>query len=409
MRTRAGLRLAATSLIAGSAMVSVAVLPAAIAHAGPARAAKGTPTGGLLATLSNPDASAADLFGASVAVSGTIAAVGAGGADSGAGAAYIYTKGQSGWSPTPAVTLADPQTTANDEFGDAVAVSGTTLVVGAKGADDGAGIVYIYVKGASGWPSAPTATLSDPESTALDDFGDAVAASGKTVIVGAEGIDSRAGAAWIYTGSDADWNGVAVSDPGATANDSFGWSVAASGSTAVVGAKGSDDGAGASYIYVKGSSGWAATPTDTLADPEATVGDAFGYSVAVSGKTVVVGSYGTHDDSGSLYIYTKVRSGWPFAPTAILSDPGSTANEDFGWSVAVAGSTVVVGAVGAGSGGVSWIFTERHSDWYGVERSDPVATTGDLFGDSVAASGRAVTVGSSSGGANDGGAYIYSG
>jgi hypothetical protein len=131
--------------------------------------------------------------------------------------------------------------------------------------------------------------------------------------------------------------------------------------------------------------------------------------VAVSGKTAVVGSNGAHNDSGALYIYAEVHSVWSFAPADILSDPGSTANDDFGWSVAVAGATVVVGAVGADSAGVAWIFTEHRSDWDGIERSDPVAATGDLFGDSVAASGKTVTVGSSSGGANDGGAYIYNG
>ena len=73
------------------------------------------------------------------------------------------------------VTLEDPSATPNDIFGSAVARSGdgvgATTVVGAPSFNDRAGAAYIYVKGTSGWPTTPTATLADPAATPFDAFG----------------------------------------------------------------------------------------------------------------------------------------------------------------------------------------------------------------------------------------------
>ncbi|MFZ0666800.1 MAG: hypothetical protein WAM97_13690 [Acidimicrobiales bacterium] len=219
-------------------------------------------------------------------------------------------------------TLDDPGSTPNAFFGDSVAESGSgpgsTLIVGAFGTDSYAGSAYIYVKGSSGWPTTPDATLTDPPATANDDFGYSVAISGDTAVVGAAGVVSPSGP---------------ISSPGAA------------------------------YIYVKGSSGWPTTPTATLADPAGTSNDVFGYSVAVSSKTVVVGAPRTHFSEGATYIYTRVASGWPAMPTSTLADPGNNDSDEFGNSVAVSGKTVVVGTPGAGSNsGAAYVYVKGSSD-----------------------------------------------
>ena len=178
------------------------------------------------------------------AVAGTTVIVGAPGTSSTAGAAYIYTKGASGWSNTPILRLADPAATAGDEFGIAVGVSRCVCADRGRrptGTDSGTGAAYIYVKGSSGWSKTPTATLSDPGATADDEFGESAAVAGRTVVVGAEGTNSFAGTA---------------------------------------------------YIYVNGASGWPTTPTAVVSDPAATPGDYFGFSVAVTvaGPSVIVGA-----------------------------------------------------------------------------------------------------------------------
>ncbi len=181
---RAGLRVMAISVIAGLTTFSVAVLPACTGAA--SSPSTPTPNSALLATLHDPAATVGDYFGVSVAVSGTTAVIGAHGTKSHAGTAYIYVKGASGWPTTPTRTLQDPAATADDYFGVSVAVSGTTAIIGAEGTKSNQGAAYIYVKGASGWPTKPTTTLSDPAATSGDYFGAPVVVSGKTAIIGAE-------------------------------------------------------------------------------------------------------------------------------------------------------------------------------------------------------------------------------
>jgi FG-GAP repeat len=348
--------------VTGVSVLLVAVVPATSASAASSATVRITPFDALLATLADPAANSADFFGYSVAVSGMAAVVGATDSESGDGAAYIYVKGASGWPTKPITKLKDPAATGGDLFGNSVAVSGATAVVGAYGATSAAGAAYIYVKGASGWPTKPTTKLKDPAATSGDLFGNSVAVSGTTALVGAYGTGtiSDAGAAYIYVRSASGWPtkpAATLKDPAATADDSFGDSVAVSGTTAVVGAFGTKSSAGAAYIYVKGASGWPKTPTTKFSDPANKRGDAFGYSVAVSGTTAVVGAYTTTSVSGAAYVYVKGASGWPTTPTTKLKDPAATSGDFFGDSVAVSGTTAVVGAYGTTSdAGVAYIY-----------------------------------------------------
>jgi hypothetical protein len=258
--------------VAGVLVLLVALIPAASASAAAPTSPPIAPRGSLLATLNNPGSPYE--FGYSVAVSGNTAVVGAPYSGSNdAGVAYIYVKAGSEWPTTPTTTLLDPGAVEADSFGYSVSVSGKTVVIGAQGVNSNAGAVYIYVKGASGWPTTPTTTLSDPGATAGDSFGTSVAVSGRAVLVGAPGISSNAGAAFIYEKSALGWPTTpttSLSDPGATAGDVFGASVAVWDVTAVVGADQLlNPGPGAAYIYVNGASGWPTTPTARALGPDA--------------------------------------------------------------------------------------------------------------------------------------------
>ena len=142
----------------------------------------------------------------------------------------------------------------------------------------------------------------------------------------ADGADS--GAAYVFTRNEGVWDdGVKLTASGGAAYDNFGISVAVDGDTVVVGAPG-NDGAGADsgsvYVFVKPTGGWAtstetaSTETAKLTASDGAALDYFGYSVAVDGDTVLVGAYQDDDeendseDSGSAYIFTKPNSsgGW---------------------------------------------------------------------------------------------------
>jgi hypothetical protein len=264
-----------------------------------------------------------------------------GGINARVGVAYVYLKGAAGWPATPTATLQDPASNAGDEFGDSVAVTRTTAVIGAPGTNGSAGAAYIYVKGGTGWPASPTATLQDPAASAHDSFGNSIAVWGDTVIVGAPFTRKYVGAAYIYVLGAAGWPTtptVTLQDPAANTYDArFGWSVAVSVNTAVVGAIGSKEmgigpSSGAAWTYPKGAAGWPTSPTANLY-PVSQSGAVFGYSLAMSATTVMVGEPGTL--LPVVWIYHKGGSGWHTSPNVL------------GRSVAISGTTAIVGLYGS--------------------------------------------------------------
>ncbi len=398
----------ALSLVFGGAMT---VLPVTTVSATPRATAASTPVGALVATLHDPAAATNDYFGV-VAVSGTTAVVGDDSANSGAGAAYIYVKGTTRWPTTPTVTLHDPAATANG-FGEAVAVSGSTIVVGAFGSNSNTGAAYIYVKGTADWPTTPTVTLQDPAATENDYFGYAVAVSGSTMVVSAVPLGippgSNSAAAYVYDEGTSGWPTAPTAtllDPIGLAADTFGWSVAISGTTVVVGASGTSSNAGAAYLYVKGTSDWPTKPTVTLQNPTPTATYLFGWSVAVSGTTAVIGAACSATCAATAFIYLKSGGRWQTTPVAGPHLPGSVGSQ-FGMSVAVSGSTVVAGACCTNTG-EAYLYVKGTSGWPTTATAtlvDPTPTANDYFG-FVAVSGTTAAVGAP-GTSPGGAAYIY--
>ena len=133
--------------------------------------------------------------------------------------------------------------------------------------------------------------------------------------------------------------------------DNFGWSVAVSGSTVVVGARADSIGStsfgfqGAAYVFNRQGGRWVEEQKLTASD--GTEGDQFGWSVAVSGSTIVVGAQfddiGGNLQQGSAYAFNRQGGSW--VETQKLTASDGAASDQFGLSVAVSGSTIVVGAV----------------------------------------------------------------
>jgi hypothetical protein len=384
-------------------------------------------TGGLLFVLPNPGPSMGDYFGTSVAISGTRVVVGARYDDTGAsnaGSAYVYDLTSS--TPTvPVATLNNPNPAVLDLFGSSVAISGTRVVVGTPLDDTGestAGSAYVYDL-SSGTPTVPVATLNNPGPAANDNFGTSVAISGTLVVVGAVADDtgaSNAGSAYVYDlASGTPTVPVAtLNNPGPEASDSFGFSVAISGTRVVVGAR--EDGtvdAGSAYVYDL-SSGTPTVPVATLNNPSPGFQDLFGTSVAISGTLVVVGT--PLDDTGasnagSAYVY-DLSSGTPTVPIATLNKPGPGLGDNFGSSVAISGTWVVVGTplddTGATDAGSAYVY-DLSSGTPTVPvaiLNNPSPAVGDQFGNSVAISGTRVVVGTQfddMGAADAGSGYVY--
>ena len=394
-------------------------------------------TGALVHTLNNPNAystSASDRFGQSVAISGNYAIVGAyqegdaGGTYSGKTYIFDVTTGALVW------TLNNPNahgTSADDYFGNSVAISGDYAIVSALGEDDAGGTTsgkaYIFnvTTGALVW------TLNNPnayDTSANDYFGRSVAISGNYAIVGAYYEDDAggpvSGKAYIFnvtTGALVQ----TLNNPtvyGTSANDYFGISVAISGNYAIVGAYLEDDvggsDSGKAYIFNAATGAL----VHTLNNPNAhgtSVSDNFGYSVAISGNYAIVGAYYEDDaggtSSGKAYIFDVTTGAllWTLNnPTAY----GTSVNDNFGYSVAISGNYAIVGAhqeddINEYSAGKAYVFNSGVFAKVLTANSTYGTSSNDNFGISAAISGNYAIVGAyyedDVGGASSGKAYIF--
>ncbi|GAB6038496.1 hypothetical protein JCM15519_30550 [Fundidesulfovibrio butyratiphilus] len=310
------------------------------------------------------------------------------------------------------LTAADGE--AEDEYGFGVAIDGDTIVVGARGHDSGA--VYIYYNDGSSWTFQAELTPTDGGS--YDYFGQKVAIDGDTVVVGSPGHNAYTGAAYVYTRSATTWTleqELTASD-GVRA-ERFGTSVDIDGDTIIVGAYyhkvGDNIGQGAAYVFVRSASTWTETAELTASDGRAR--DYFGASVAIDGDTIVVGAYqhavDDHTTQGAAYVFVGSGSTWT-QQAKLLSDDGASA-DNFGIGVAIDGDTVVVGAyhhnVGdASNQGEAYVYTRTSETW--SQQAKLTASDGKAdasFGYSVAIDGEYVMVGANCMDGTKGAAYLY--
>ena len=213
-------------------------------------------------------------------------------------------------------------------------------------------------------PLVQQAQLIEPGGGAPEDaFGYSVAISGSTIVVGAPHVTTdgltAAGAAYVFQDDGGGWSTLAatLTAGDAAALDAFGWSVAISGGTIVVGAPTdaegrrfmqSGDGRG---LCLRGAGGRLdVDDADDRTDARAPLrwDAAFGYSVAIDGSTVVVGAptptSPASSPEGAAFVYTLSSTGAVTGTPATLTDAGGSHYANLGWSVAISGSTIVAGA-----------------------------------------------------------------
>src|SRR5262245_6480268 len=302
-------------------------------------------------------------FGASVAISGDTAVVGAPG-DPGElglqqGSAYVFVRSGGVWSEQRKLEASDPAQF--DSFGSSVAISDDTIVVGAVSAsgaqNNDQGAAYVFVRSSGGaWTQTQKLEVSVPDARFANSFGDSVAISGDTLVIGAPNyFDGAAGfgqgAAYVFVRSGGIWSEQQIllaSDPGPF--ELFGDSVAISGDTVVVGASfgtgAVDPQQGTAYVFVRNGVVW--TQQQKLEAPDAAAIVRFGDSVAISGDTVVVGAFlaagAAGAQQGKAYVFMRSGPVWTLQQNLVPSD--AEIFDQFGSSVAISGETLLVGAQG---------------------------------------------------------------
>lgn len=352
-----------------------------------------------IAKLYASDAQAGDRFGTSIAVSADTLVVGAYLEDGGtgdpitdAGAVYVFKRDpdQSGkWVEVARLSASDAQS--GDLFGNSVAISGDTIVVGAVNEDgDGdpwsdAGAAYVFERdlgGPGNWGQSAKLTAGDAQPGYR--FGGAVAIEGDTIVAGATGAEAIpgnpfpiSGAAYVFErdlGGPGSWGEAArliASD--AQDGDGLGASVDISGDTIVAGAwlkdavtenfwltsgqqspkdvPGGFGNQGAAYVFERDLGGpeiWG--EASKLVSFDAQDMDIFGVSVTIDGDTIVVGSDSEDGgpgnpmpDSGAAYVFERDEMGsWSVVTKLVAGDAQEM--DHFGNSVTIYGEIIVVGA-----------------------------------------------------------------
>jgi uncharacterized protein (TIGR03437 family) len=274
------------------------------------------------------------------------------------GSVYIFTRNDAAkpvWTLQQKLIVSDGA--AGDGFGGAVALDGDTLLAGAKFDDVGAnhdqGSAYVFARNGAVW--AQQAQLFANAASADDWFGSAVALSGDTAVVGAARDDNGArtdqGSVFVFTRSGAT-QPVWTRRQQLTANDGvgrdyFGNALALSGDTLVIGASddaiNSNPGRGVAYVFTRGGGSW--TERQKLTNGGG--GEFFGAALALGGDRLVIGAPGTDNGRnirlGAAYVFTS-KGGGPWTQQQKLTASDGAINQLFGNSVAIDNETVAVSA-----------------------------------------------------------------
>lgn len=305
------------------------------------------------ATLLPDEGGTGDQTGLRVALFGDTAVLGAPrAAEQGQidrGAVYVFQRTGSAWSQVVRLLASDGA--ASSGFGDAIALEGDTLIVGAPthdiGADADAGQVYVFQRTAGVW--SQVAILSAVGAASDDRYGSSVALSGGLLLVGAPlqedaGSPTNAGVVHVYTGAAATWalqGALSAQMPESDAR--FGGALLLNSTRAIVGAPGNASGAsgrGAARVYTR--AGNTLTATQTLTASDGAADENFGSSFAIAGTRLVIGAPFRHAGEGGAYVFEDGGAG--FAQTAVLAADDGGFSDRIGDAVVIDGSEILLGA-----------------------------------------------------------------
>ena len=289
-------------------------------------------------------------------------------------------------------------------FGSSLAVSDDWVVCGDEmtGFSERTGGVFVYERGLTG--ELANEKLLVPSQAQRDDLvGLSVALDNGRILVGAprdSSIHPNAGTAYLYEYDGLGWVQTAEFTPSLLEqNLSFGWSVALRDDLAVIGApRFYSLGRGLVFVFRFDGSEWVEEQFLESDLPEWPNHDLFGSTVGISKETVLVGASTNdciHFEPGRVYVFSKEGSQWKQIQTLFPSD--SAQLDDFGWTLAVNGSSLIVGVASPFFGfeeGAAYVFRHDGFAWIEQQRLEPSdPQPDDRFSRSLAILGDVALVG----------------
>jgi hypothetical protein len=298
--------------------------------------------------------------------------------------------------------IPNPQPSTNARFGDAISTDGAWLMVGAPGEANG-GAVYVYALQNGAYVQRSRLVASDGASN--DSFGAALDISGSTAVIGAwkdsHAAGSGAGSAYVFEIVGGTWTERAkLLAPDAATADAFGISVGVANDDILVGAfqddiNGVGQNAGSAHLFRRSAGNWAHAAK--LVANDGNQFDAFGFSVAISGDNLLVGARDVDAGAGAVYAYRQNGADVNFLNKFVSND--RVTSDSFGFALALDGDTALIGApkhtgsVGT-LAGAAYVFTRTGTGWAQLAKwVAPGTQARDQLGYAVALSGNLAVLG----------------
>lgn len=355
-------------LVAMALVVAASI--AAVTAGADAPVASFVPQGGKLIAAGE---SGAGRFGRSVALSadGMTAIVGAPHNRSYKGAVWVFTRSGSEWHRQAVLSVSAGQTSTYFGRGVALSADGSVAIVGDPGVENNNGDAWVFARVGGTWLAI--ARLTGAESGAGAQFGRSVAlsADGHTALVGAFSDEGRVGSAYAFRESGGTWRqiGRRITPSDEQGEGFFGRSVAlsASGTAALIGGSEDSKHRGAAWFFELGGEGFEQIGHKlTGGEEESGIGE-FGSGVALSadGSTAVVGAPGDNNRAGAAWVFQRNGTTW-HEQGHKLTGSGAEPPSSTGYNVAISGDGRIVIASGlndAGGVGAAWVFGRSSGAW----------------------------------------------
>jgi FG-GAP repeat len=357
------------------------------------------PTWTVQQTLTAPDGVSGDRFGVATAVSGDTAVIGANLRGTRRGAAYVYVRTAGVWKYLQTLTASDAKV--DDYYGTSVAIDGDYLAVSSPNKAASKGAVYVYARTNSEWNFQQKLTVIDPST--YSSLGYSISISGDSLLVSADAQGKNRGSAYVFRRTGDVWNQEQKIVPkDAVADDSFSWSLAISGNSAIIGAQGQNKSLGAAYLFTRTGSVW--TQQQKFLASDGAAGNFYGYSVSISGDTIAIGAHGHNSLEGIVYVYTKNGANWIETRVQPLDFKKCSV---FGTTVSLDGDTLLVGGRDAKTAGWAWAFQRDGLNWVQQAKfSRPDSFGQDHFGQALSIKGSTAIFGSEGASNNRGDASV---
>ncbi|HEY9166147.1 MAG TPA: T9SS type A sorting domain-containing protein [Candidatus Kryptonia bacterium] len=342
--------------------------------------------------------------------------------NSGAGAAWVYTRSGGGWSQQGSKLVGTGAVgSAFQGYSVALSADGNTAIVGGCYDSSFAGAVWVFTRSGSTWTQQGNKLVgTGAVGNAFQGYSVALSADGNTALAGGYWDNSDAGAAWVFTRSGSTWTqqGSKLVGTGAVGNALQGYSVAlsADGNTAIVGGYWDNSNAGASWVFTRSGSTWTQQGSKLVGAGAVGKSDQ-GYSVALSadGNTAVIGGPYDNSNTGAAWVFTRSGSTWTQQGNKLLGT-GAVGSAQQGISVSLStdGNTAVIGGPYDNSNtGAAWVFTRSGSTW--TQQGNKLLGTGAVgvanqgYSVALSADGNTAVVGGCYDNSSAGAAWVYTG